>query len=105
MKKDMPFSNKSEVAYEILSYLSEHPDAQDTLDGIAHWWLMERRIKYHISLVREALEELVGRGLIVEKYGTDLSVHFRLNDINLKVIHTYLKDNEKHLLQGIRNRI
>jgi len=31
---------------EILAYLADHPDAQDTLAGIFEWWLLERKITY-----------------------------------------------------------
>jgi hypothetical protein len=30
---------KTEIAREILAYLLDHPDAQDTLDGISQWWV------------------------------------------------------------------
>jgi hypothetical protein len=57
---------KFEVAREILIYLEEHPDAQDTFDGIVDWWLLERRISYQILVVREAVQDLVRSGLVLE---------------------------------------
>ena len=57
---------RSEIASEILAYLAEHPDAQDTLDGIAQWWLVERKIRCQTSAVEEALADLVAKGLLVE---------------------------------------
>jgi hypothetical protein len=58
------FPDKSRIARDILSYLSAHPDAQDTLDGIVQWWLRERKSDQHMTLVKEVLGDLVTQGLI-----------------------------------------
>jgi len=58
---------KSEIIREILSYLLEHPDAQDTFEGIIQWWLLERKIIYQTSLVEKALAELVTKGFLVKR--------------------------------------
>ncbi len=58
------FPDKSKIAREILSYLSAHPDAQDTLEGIVQWWLRERKSDQHTTLVKEVLGDLVTQGLI-----------------------------------------
>jgi len=58
------FPDKSRIAREILSYLSAHHDAQDTLDGIVQWWLRERKSDQHTTLVKEVLGDLVTQGLI-----------------------------------------
>ena len=58
---------KSEVAREILAYLSDHPEARDTLEGIVQWWMLERKIRHQIALVREAIQELVGKGFLLEE--------------------------------------
>jgi len=56
----------TEVAREILAYLSDHPDASDTREGIIAWWLMERRIKHQSLLVQETLAKLVEQGILFE---------------------------------------
>ncbi len=58
------FPDKSRIAREILSYLSAHNDAQDTLDGIVQWWLRERKSDQHTTLVKEVVGDLVTQGLI-----------------------------------------
>lgn len=69
----------SQIASEVLLYLLEHPDAQDTLQGITDWWLMERRIKEQRDLVKAALAELVAEGLLVEERRAGLQIRYRIN--------------------------
>lgn len=69
----------SEIAKEILDYLAAHPDAQDTVEGIVKWWLLEQRIKRETARVKEALAELVGKGLLLEKQGQDRHTSYSIN--------------------------
>jgi hypothetical protein len=66
MSEDLHQWGKEEIAREILKYLSDHPDASDTREGIIAWWLMERRIKYQSMLVQETLAKLVEEGTLFE---------------------------------------
>jgi hypothetical protein len=54
------------IARDLERYVSLHPTAADTPDGIARWWLA-RSEKPALNLVEAALELLVGRGLLVRK--------------------------------------
>ena len=45
-----------EVEREILDYLRAHPNAMDTAEGIAEWWLDP--IEVSVRVVREALDHL-----------------------------------------------
>lgn len=65
MKGDLCFSSKSRIGLEVLAYLLDHPDAEDTVDGIIQWWLLERKIRNEERLVRDALTELVNKGLLI----------------------------------------
>lgn len=69
----------SQIASEVLLYLLEHPDAQDTLQGVTDWWLMERRIREQRELVKAALGELVAEGLLVEERREGLQIRYRIN--------------------------
>lgn len=67
------------VAVQILGYLSTHRDAEDTVEGIAEWWLLEQRIRCVIAEVKKALAELAANGLVLERTGGDGRVRYRLN--------------------------
>jgi len=47
-----------EVAAEIRMYIRLHPQAKDTVEGIARWWVGEET-----EIVRPALDLLVRKGL------------------------------------------
>ena len=70
-------AEKSEVASEIMAYLSEHHDAQDTIEGIIQWWLLERKIGHQVAAVKEALDELVEKGLVAVSVGPDSRKRYR----------------------------
>ena len=60
MTKDV--DSLKDLTGEILDYLSEHPDAADTPEGIALWWIKRQRYEASVKLVSLALEELERRG-------------------------------------------
>lgn len=53
-----------QLGAEISDYLSQHPDAADSLDGIVHWWVARQRFDRSATLVQEALERLVEQGVV-----------------------------------------
>ena len=73
MNNDLLITDKSQIGNKILAYLVENPKAQDTLEGIVEWWLLEREIKFETARVREALADLVARGLILETKGIEFT--------------------------------
>lgn len=79
MKSSKPTPLRSPIFYEILGYLVEHPEAQDTMEGIVEWWLLEQRIKRQTTKVKTALAELVAMGLVLERKGQDGRVHYRID--------------------------
>jgi predicted transcriptional regulator len=71
--------DESQIAYEILAYLSRNPSAQDTIEGIVEWWLLAQHIERQIAKVQSALTDLVQRGLILEKKNADSRIYYCLN--------------------------
>lgn len=66
------------IAAQLLAYLNENPQAQDTLEGMV-WWLLEQRVRFYTTSVKQALAELVAEGLVLEHQGPDGRLHYRLN--------------------------
>ena len=75
-----------QIAYDILAYLAENPDAQDTLEGIVGWWLLGQAVKPNTALVEEALTEPVNRGLILARRGKGAQTYYKVNRRKLKEI-------------------
>lgn len=59
---------------EILDYLLEHPNAVDTPEGIALWWLQRQRYEATLKNVRCALDELERRRLLTKTVLADGTV-------------------------------
>lgn len=84
-----------EVRHYILAYLCDNPDAGDTFDGIAEWWLLHQRVKFETRNISEAVRKLVTEGLIVEHQGSDSQVTYRVNETRGKDIKTILSEIER----------
>ena len=79
MKEALLINDEFKIGNEILAYLIDHPNARDTLEGIVEWWLLEQQIKFQTARVKDALSDLVARGLILEKKGSNSHIHYRVN--------------------------
>ncbi len=61
MAKDSQFTK------EIMKYLETNPQAGDTLEGIARWWLLQQQVSDSVSAVHKALEQLKTKGFVEER--------------------------------------
>lgn len=64
--KGSPGSHEKAIR-EILRYISEHPDAKDTVDGIIKWWRPKRQVEWRKKAVQEALDFLVSKGWLTRR--------------------------------------
>jgi hypothetical protein len=67
------------LALQILRYLREHPEAQDTVEGIMVWWVSERAIKNWLPQVRRSLAALVARGYLEKRKTADGRLFYRVS--------------------------
>ncbi|HSQ22782.1 MAG TPA: hypothetical protein VLN44_00125 [Pyrinomonadaceae bacterium] len=68
----------AEIASMILNYLRQNPEAQDTFEGIVHWWLPDQHHQQSRARIKEALDRLLAAGLISGHKGTDGQVSYRV---------------------------
>lgn len=85
-------TNDPEVAYHILAYLHANPDAQDTVEGIVEWWLLDQKIRQQTERVKQALTELTARGFVVAKTSTDSRVLYGIDRSRQEEIESFLKN-------------
>ena len=86
--------DKSQIARQVLSYLYENVEAQDTFEGIVEWWLLEQRIKLRAAEVREALDELTAKKLLVVSAGRDSRTRYRINRRKAEAIRAMLEESK-----------
>ena len=79
-----------DIALKVLCYLNAHPDARDTIEGIAAWWLLEQRILEEKGKVMETLQELVDQGVLVVHRRRDAEEQFSLNREKRELIRSLL---------------
>ena len=69
--KDSP-GNDEKVIRGILQYLVEHPDANDTCEGILKWWRPKDISEWGKEDVQKALDFLTSKGWLTERKTTRL---------------------------------
>jgi predicted transcriptional regulator len=70
---------ESDMARAILEYLQGHPDAKDTLEGIAQWWLLKEWTERKHHEIETSLADLVSKGLVMERKREGMPPYYRLN--------------------------
>jgi len=66
-------------APEILDYLARHPDAQDTIDGILHWWVLDTCIRKWAPKIAETVAQLVEQGFLEQSQSSDGKIFYHVS--------------------------
>jgi hypothetical protein len=85
---------KSPISCDILAYLADHPDAEDTLEGIGEWWILEQKIKSSVDDIRQALAELLTEELVIAQKLPGSRVVYRLNPRKADTIESLVKKRD-----------
>jgi hypothetical protein len=86
---------RDEIQREILAHLAAHPNSEDTLEGIADWWLLERTIERGLREVEGALDRLVTDGLLVRRDGAGVPSRYRLCNARRREIARLVAERER----------
>ncbi len=70
-------------APEILDYLARQPGAQDTIDGILHWWVLDSCIRNWAPKIAQIIVQLVERGFLEEKPSSDGKIFYHISPFYL----------------------
>jgi hypothetical protein len=80
-------------APEILDYLARHPDAQDTIDGILHWWVLDACLQKWATRIAETVAQLVDQGFLEQHRSADGNVLYRVSPHCLTTLQQRLRQN------------
>jgi hypothetical protein len=80
------------VMQKILSYLLDHPDAKDTIQGILQWWLPHGGMVWRQEEIQEALDVLVARGWLTQRHTPSCQMLYGMNTDKLEEIRGFLRD-------------
>lgn len=78
-----------------MRYLQTNPEAKDTLQGIAEWWLLQEKIAAAVDQVSNAVKWLVANGYLVEKQIPGSTVYYEINPARRDDVLKFLAENEK----------
>lgn len=93
---DIHYKNIEEsIAQRILSYLMNRPEAKDTLEGIAQWWLEREYIEESVDRVSRELSLLCSQGLVVQEKGVGMSPYYKLNGDPKKIMRNIFESEIK----------
>jgi hypothetical protein len=63
--------DNSKLAFKILDYFRRYPQAKDSVEGIAKWWVQEDPIE-----VRRVLERLVDLNLVSKRKNATFDLYY-----------------------------
>jgi len=66
---------EEDLADAVMEYVTEYPQAMDTIEGIAEWWIMRRQVRVNVEALERALNHLTEKGLL-EKTQSGESIRY-----------------------------
>jgi hypothetical protein len=80
-EKSTPGQPDGGVASDILDYLSKHPSAEDTLEGIVQRLISEKHVQTSPGIVAHALAQLIEVKLITARQSAAGPTIYHLNSL------------------------
>ena len=91
MTEELDAAKAWKLARAILRYLDSHPEAKDTLDGIAGWWIQREWCDRLLGDVERALALLLSSDLVLETRRQGIPPYYQLNPQQRDAIVRILK--------------
>jgi hypothetical protein len=80
------------MAKMILSYLIKNPEAKDTIQGIAKWWLLNEKIDQTLNNILNAMNFLTIQNLVHENNFRNDCISYQINEDELDRIRDLIGD-------------
>lgn len=77
--KPAPGQPEGGVASDILGYLSKHPSAEDSLEGIVKWLTSEKKVQTSPGIVAHALAQLIEKKRVTARQSAGGPTIYHLN--------------------------
>ena len=88
--EDLPHT-VARAIHEIAQYVSRHPDARDTLEGIRDWWLPSD-ISFTAAELQQALDILTGWGWLVKQMLITQTYVYGVSEAGMQQAIDFLRD-------------
>ena len=81
-----------EIARAVLRYLETHPEAKDTLEGIARWWIERERTERLLEEVERAVTLLLSSDLVLETRRHGMPPYYQINPSRREAITKLIEE-------------
>ena len=88
---NQPAQRGHSIQHQVLKYVTSHPEAKDTVEGIQQWWFGDSAIRVPTGELIAALDDLVVRGWITATELGGAATLYALNKDHLQEIWDWLE--------------
>jgi hypothetical protein len=82
-------------AREILDYLARQPEAQDTIDGILQWWVLDSCIRSWAPKIAKTVAKLVEQGFLIKRPSSDGRIFYHVSPRYLSTLQQQSTRNSR----------
>ena len=67
------------IAQLLINYMQNNPEAKQTAEGIARWWILQQKFEDEIEVIERVIKCLTDEGIIEKIEFSDSDAHYRYN--------------------------
>jgi hypothetical protein len=95
-----PEETSDALAKQILKYFLRNPQAADTLEGVAHWRLLDERVHQRVEDISQTLQWLVAKGYLKETTRVGSRTMFQLEQENHINAQKFIEGESRFTARG-----